>query len=122
MDSVKICLCLVLYYWTINNGCTLVHTLYNICSTWFLNNINLFVFQLVSQGNITEYQVYYGGTTMNINSLTTTLTFAAPSLPDGVFTGTVVAMVSAVNRYGVGPSSDETAVIQGKPSNLNLLL
>ena len=35
---------------------------------------------------------------MNVNSSTTTLTFTAPSLPDGVFTGTVVVMVTALNR------------------------
>ena len=40
----------------------------------------------------------YNGTTMNVNSSTTTLTFTAPSLPDGVFTGTVVVMVTALNR------------------------
>ena len=52
---------------------------------------------------------------MNVNSSTTTLTFTAPSLPDGVFTGTVVVMVTAVSRYGVGPVSDlETAIITGK--------
>ena len=43
---------------------------------------------------------------MNITSSTTTLTFTAPSLPDGVFTGTTVVMVTAVNRYGMGPASD----------------
>ena len=42
----------------------------------------------------------------NVNSSTTTLTFTAPSLPDDVFTGTVVVMVTAVNRYGMGPASD----------------
>ena len=52
---------------------------------------------------------------MNVNSSTTTLTFTAPSLPDGAFTGTVVVMVTAVNRYGVGPASNpESAVITGK--------
>ena len=71
-------------------------------------------FQPVTQGDMTGYQVYYNGTMMNLNSSTTTLTFTAPSLPDGVFTGTVVVMVTAVNRYGVGPASDpETAVITG---------
>ena len=66
----------------------------------------LYVFQPVTQGDITEYQVCYNGTTKNVNSSTTTLTFTAPSLPDGVFTGTVVVMVTAINRYGVGPDSD----------------
>ena len=59
--------------------------------------------------------MYYNGTMMNVNSSTTTLTFTAPSLPDGVFTGTVVVMVTAVNRYGVGPaSSPDSAEITGK--------
>ena len=65
-------------------------------------------FQPVTQGGITGYQVYYNGTMINVNSSTTTLTFTAPSLPDGVFTGTVVVMVTAVNRFGVGPASDLT--------------
>ena len=43
------------------------------------------------------YQVYNSGITVNVTSSTTTLTFTAPSLPDGVFTGTVVIMVIAVN-------------------------
>ena len=51
---------------------------------------------------------------MNTNSSTTILTFTAPSLPDGVFTGTVVVMVTATNRYGIGPaSSPETTIITG---------
>ena len=51
---------------------------------------------------------------MNVNSSTTTLTFTAPSLPDGVFTGTVVVTVTAVNRLGIGPASDPaTAEIEG---------
>ena len=75
----------------------------------------LYVFQPVTQGDITGYQVYYNGTMMNVNSSTTTLTFTAPSLPDGVFTGTVVVMVIAINEFGIGPGSNpETAVITGK--------
>lgn len=50
--------------------------------------------------------MYYDETMVNVNSSTTTLTFTAPTLPDGVFTGTVVVMVAAVNRLGVGPASD----------------
>ena len=46
----------------------------------------------------------------NVNSSTTTLTFTAPSLPDGVFTGTVVVMVTAINQYGVGPVSNSSSV------------
>ena len=48
---------------------------------------------------------------MNVNSSTTTLTFTAPSLPDCVFTGTVVVMVTAISSYGVGPASDPVTVI-----------
>ena len=74
----------------------------------------LYVFQPVTQGDITGYQVYYNGTTINVNSSTTTLIFIAPSLPDGVFTGTVVVMVIGINEFGIGPASNpETAVITG---------
>ena len=58
--------------------------------------------------------MYYNGTMINVSSSTTTLTFTAPSLPDDVFTGIVVVMVTAISRYGIGPASDpETAVITG---------
>ena len=50
--------------------------------------------------------MYYNGTMMNVNSSTTTLTFTAPSLPDGVFTVTIVVVVTAVNKYGMGLASD----------------
>ena len=50
----------------------------------------------------------------NVNSSTTTLTFTAPSLPDGVFSGTVVVMVTAVSRFGMGsPSASVSALITG---------
>ena len=52
---------------------------------------------------------------MNVSNSTTTLTFTAPSLPDGVFTGTIVVMVTVIGRYGIGPASEpETAVFTGK--------
>ena len=51
---------------------------------------------------------------MNVNNSTTTLLFTAPSLPDDVFTGTVVVMVTAVRGSGEGPPSDPaTAEITG---------
>ena len=60
------------------------------------------------------YQVQYSGITVSVTSSTTTITFTAPSLPDGVFTGTVVVLVTAVNRLGIGPASDPaTAEIRG---------
>ena len=71
-------------------------------------------FQPVTQGDITGYQVYYNEIMINVNSSTTTLTFTAPSLPDDVFTDTVVVMVTAVNRFGEGPDSDHvTATVTG---------
>ena len=74
----------------------------------------LMYFQPVTQENITGYQVSYNGMMKNVTSSTTTLTFIAPSLPDGVFTGTVVVTVSGVNRLERGqPSKSETAVING---------
>ena len=58
--------------------------------------------------------MYYNGTMINVNSSTTTLTFTAPSLSDGVFTGTVVVMVTAVSRFGIGPpSAPVSALITG---------
>ena len=57
--------------------------------------------------------MYYNGTMMNVNSSTTTLAFIAPSLPDGVFSGTVVVMVTVVNRLGVGSASPSSADING---------
>ena len=73
----------------------------------------LFVFQPVTQGDIIGYQVYYNGTMINANNSTTTLTFTAPPLPDGVFTGTVVVIVTIISRYGVGSASNPVAAIIG---------
>ena len=69
------------------------------------------MFQAFTQGNITGYHVYYNGTMMTVNSSTTTLTFTAPSLPYGVFTGTVVVMVTAVSSIGLGSASDSATII-----------
>ena len=66
--------------------------------------------------------MYYNATMMNVNSSTTTLTFTAPSLPDGVLTGTVVVIVIATSGYGIGPASEnETAVIYGKKFKLLMM-
>ena len=70
----------------------------------------IYFIQPVTQGDITGHQVYYNGIMVNVDSLTTTLTFTAPLLPDGVFTGTVVVMVTAFSRYGIGPASDPATV------------
>ena len=79
-----------------------------------------FVFQPVTQGNVLGYQVYYNEGMINVETSTTTLTFTALSLPDGVFTSTIVFTVSAINRYGIGQASEETAVIHGKIRNAKL--
>ena len=66
--------------------------------------------------------MYYNGTMMNVDSSTTRLTFTAPSLPDGVFTGTVVVIVIATSGYGIGPASEnEIAVIYGKKFKLLMM-
>ena len=70
------------------------------------------------QSHILIYQVQYSGITVSVNSLTTTLMFAAPSLPDGASTGTVVVMVTAINQYGIGPASAATAEIRGNTLHL----
>ena len=75
---------------------------------------SLCIFQLVTQGHITGYQVYYNGIMMNVNNSTNTLRYTAPSLPDDVFSGTVVVRVTATSRYGIGPASEHEAVFYGK--------
>ena len=52
------------------------------------------------------YEVYYNGTRENVTGSTTTLTFTAPSLPDGVFVGNITVIVTAINRFGRGTPSD----------------
>ena len=58
--------------------------------------------------------MYFNGTLINFANSTTTLTFTAPSPPDGVFTSTVVVMVTAVGIFGEGvPSEPAIAAIVG---------
>ena len=52
------------------------------------------------------YEVYYNGTRQNVTSPTITLTFTAPSLPNGVFMGNIIVTVTAINRFGHGTPSD----------------
>ena len=52
------------------------------------------------------YKVYYNGTRQNVTSPTTTLTFTAPLLPDGVFVDNISVVVTAINRFGRGSPSD----------------
>ena len=57
-----------------------------------------------------KYEVYYNGTTMNVTSPTTELTFTAPSLPDGVFIDNITVTVTAINRFGRGTPSDPESI------------
>lgn len=43
---------------------------------------------------------------ISVNGSTTTLTFTAPPLHFGWFSATVVVMVTAVNRFGIGTASN----------------
>ena len=61
--------------------------------------------RMFGEMHVLSYQVHYNGTVINVNRSTTTLTFI-PSLPDGVFSSTVVVTVTAVNRFGICPASD----------------
>ena len=56
---------------------------------------------------------------MNVTSSTTTLTLPAPLLPDGVFTDTVVVVVTAINQHGVGPDSN-SAIAEIRGNNMHL--
>ena len=49
-----------------------------------------------------------------VENSTTTLTFTALSLPDGVFTGIIYLTVTPITRYGKGPANAKTAIIHGK--------
>ena len=55
--------------------------------------------------------MYYNGTLVNVDSSTTMLLFTAPSLPNGVFTGTVVVTVAATSRLGVGSTGDPVSAL-----------
>ena len=58
--------------------------------------------------------MHYNGAKINVDSSTTTLSFIAPSLPDGEHDGVVMVMVIATNQFGVGPESDsEFAAVTG---------
>ena len=72
--------------------------------------------QPITVGSLLEqplvYEVYYNGTMQNVSSPTTMLTFTAPPLPDGVFSGNITVTVTAINRFGRGmPSDPEDSLI-----------
>ena len=61
------------------------------------------------------YQVYYNGSRTNVTSPTSTLTFDAPSLPNGVFIRNIIVIVTAINRFETGapsePVNDEISML-----------
>ena len=64
------------------------------------------IFQALTEGNITQYQVIYNETIIRVDGSTTTLKFIAPSLPDDEHDGVVMVAVIAINQFGLGPESD----------------
>ena len=65
--------------------------------------------------------MYYNETMMNVNGSTATLTFAAPSLTDDAFNGTVVVIVIATSGDGIGPASENETAIYGKKFKLLMM-
>ena len=58
------------------------------------------------------YEVSNNGNMTSVTSSTTELTFPAPSLPNDVFVDNITVIVTAINRFGRGASSDpDSAVI-----------
>ena len=55
------------------------------------------------------YRVYYNGSFDYVASPNTSLTFRAPPVADGYFVSSVVVSVTAVNRFGAGPSSENVS-------------
>ena len=56
------------------------------------------------------YQVYYNGTTREVDNVTLSLTFSFSPLSVGIFRDNIHLIVTAVNRFGNGmPSVTATA-------------
>ena len=67
------------------------------------------------QEHLTGYEVDYNERVIYVTNSTTLLTFTATSITGSVFSDTVVVMVTAISRYGIGSASDPvTVVITGK--------
>jgi len=56
------------------------------------------------------YRVYYPGYFENVTSPTTYLAFRAPSVPAGYFVSNITVGVTAINRFGAGPPSENVSV------------
>ena len=54
-SSLKVCLCLMLYHYTINND----HTWYNICIAWFLNIRTSTCFYTILPSTILSFVILY---------------------------------------------------------------
>lgn len=56
-----------------------------------------------------SYKVYNNGTSMDVNS-TTVLVFVPPQVPPGYFVSNIIVFVTAINRFGAGPPSEDVSV------------
>ena len=56
------------------------------------------------------YRVYYTGYFEYVNSTTTYLVFRAPPVPAGYFVSNITVGVTAINRFGAGPPSENVSV------------
>ena len=77
--------------------------------------IKLYIyFQPVTIGNgLLEqplvYRVYYDGYFENVTSPSTYLMFRASAVPEGYFASNVTVSVTAINRFGAGPPSENVS-------------
>ena len=55
------------------------------------------------------YRVYYNGYFENVTGLTTYLILTAPAVPVGYFVSNVTVSVTAINRFGAGPPSENVS-------------
>ena len=55
------------------------------------------------------YMVYYNGNFENVTSPTAYLMFRAPAVPEGYFDSNVTVSVTAINRFGAGPPSENVS-------------
>ena len=55
------------------------------------------------------YRIYYNGNFENVTSPSTYLMFRAPAVPEGYFDSNVTVSVTAINRFGAGPPSENVS-------------
>ena len=74
-------------------------------------------------GDVTGYRVLQNETMiMDVNSSTNSLTFTALIVPDEMDSATLVVMVAAISRFGVGPTNETTTTINGNDNKVYLIL